>query len=310
MSESFDPYRKWLGIPAAEQPPHHYRLLAIHWFEDDPDVIEAAADRQMIHIRTYQMGKHSELSQKILNELAAARVCLLNPEKKAAYDAELRAQCAQRAQAWEPKGPPFGFFVQGAGQYFAAQAKRFWISQVDLTRLYRTLGCSVWSERRYADRLADIHAKLARVDESLAETEELAEEPKSPPKELVAEAEDEPAADAEEEPPVEPFSVKLKRLGNRLIALMKQTLFGYKRRRLLSRLGRAAYELDERASGPESVTEPIALARARLDQLRSEVARLSEVPNGQLLSGQRLAWLVTAIVVSLVLVAFWLRWML
>ncbi len=265
----------------------------------------------MIHIRTYQMGKHSELSQKILNELSAARVCLLDPEKKAAYDAELRAQFAQRTQAWEPKGPPFGFFVQGAGQYFMAQAKRCWISQVGLARPYRTLGEHVWGEQPQDERLADILAKLATVDESLAETEQPAEQqPGEPPKELIADSEEEPPTDAEEEPPAEPFSVKLKWLGNRLIALVKRTLFGYKRRRLLCRLGRVAYQLDEIAAGPESVTEPIALARARLDQLRSEVARLSEVPPGQLLSGQRLAWLVMAIVAFLVLVFLWLRWLL
>jgi len=40
----FDPYHKWLGIPPDEQPPDHYRLLAVRRFEDDPDVIAAAAD--------------------------------------------------------------------------------------------------------------------------------------------------------------------------------------------------------------------------------------------------------------------------
>jgi hypothetical protein len=25
----FDPYRKWLGIPPKDQPPHYYRLLGI-----------------------------------------------------------------------------------------------------------------------------------------------------------------------------------------------------------------------------------------------------------------------------------------
>jgi hypothetical protein len=43
----------------------------------------------MAHVRTFQAGPHGALSQKILNEIAAARVCLLNPEKKAAYDNEL-----------------------------------------------------------------------------------------------------------------------------------------------------------------------------------------------------------------------------
>jgi hypothetical protein len=87
---SFDPYHKWLGIRPEEQPADHYRLLAIARFESDPDVIETAADRQMGHLRTFQTGPHSALSQKLLNELAAARLCLLCPDKKAAYDAELR----------------------------------------------------------------------------------------------------------------------------------------------------------------------------------------------------------------------------
>ena len=78
--KTFDPYRKWLGISPAEQPPHHYRLLGINLFEEDPDVIEAAADRQMAHVRTYQTGKHGDESQRLLNELSAARVCLLDPE--------------------------------------------------------------------------------------------------------------------------------------------------------------------------------------------------------------------------------------
>lgn len=96
MPESFDPYRKWLGIPPAEQPPNHYRLLGIGLFEDDPDTISGAADRQMGHVRTFQTGPQSALSQRLLNEISAARICLLNAEKKAAYDARLRAEQAGR----------------------------------------------------------------------------------------------------------------------------------------------------------------------------------------------------------------------
>lgn len=94
MSEPFDAYRKWLGIPPKEQPPNHYRLLGIANFEDDPDVIENAATRQIVHVRTFQSGKHSAISQKILNELSSAKICLLNPQRKAAYDEELRTRLA------------------------------------------------------------------------------------------------------------------------------------------------------------------------------------------------------------------------
>jgi hypothetical protein len=98
MPEAFDPSRKWLGIPAAEQPPHHYRLLAIAPFEQDADVIETAADLRMSHLRTYQTGPHSALSQKLLNEVTAAKLCLLDTQKKTEYDATLRRrlEAAQR----------------------------------------------------------------------------------------------------------------------------------------------------------------------------------------------------------------------
>lgn len=100
MAESFDPYLHWLGIRDPQRPPNYYRLLGIELFESDPEVISNAADRQMAHVRTFQTGKHSALSQKILNELAAAKICLLNPEKKAQYDAQLLAQ--QAAQQYMP----------------------------------------------------------------------------------------------------------------------------------------------------------------------------------------------------------------
>ena len=72
MSDAFDPYYIWLGIPPEEQPPNHYRLLGVQVFEQDRKVIANAADRLMKHLRTYQIGKRSQLSQKLLNEVANA----------------------------------------------------------------------------------------------------------------------------------------------------------------------------------------------------------------------------------------------
>ena len=98
MADAFDPYRKWLGIPPEEQPPHHYRLLAISAFESDPDVISNAADGRMSQIKTYQAGPHAKTSQQILNHIAAAKVCLLDPQKKAAYDRQLREKLKRRSR--------------------------------------------------------------------------------------------------------------------------------------------------------------------------------------------------------------------
>ena len=105
MSNNFDPYHRWLGIAPTEQPANHYRLLGIPLFETDQDVIETAADRQMSHVRTYQAGLHSELSQKILNQIASAKVCLLKPDKKKAYDDKLRGELIPPA-AQQPTPPP------------------------------------------------------------------------------------------------------------------------------------------------------------------------------------------------------------
>lgn len=92
MPKHFDPYYKWLGIPPKDQPPNHYRLLAIELFEADTDVISDAAEQRMAHVRNYHLGQYMALSQQILNELATAKVCLLNPQKKAEYDRQLRAK--------------------------------------------------------------------------------------------------------------------------------------------------------------------------------------------------------------------------
>lgn len=87
--ESFDPYYHWLGIPPEEQPPNYYRLLGIQPFEENREVIQNAADRQMAHLRTFQNGPYGALSQTILNEVAAARLFLLSADKKAVYDRQL-----------------------------------------------------------------------------------------------------------------------------------------------------------------------------------------------------------------------------
>ena len=104
MSEQFDPYRKWLGIPPDEQPPHHYRLLGLVPFESDSEVIATAADGRMALLKQFQNGPYSAYSQQLLNEVAAARLCLLNPEKRSAYDAELR-RTLSNASLKKPAAP-------------------------------------------------------------------------------------------------------------------------------------------------------------------------------------------------------------
>ena len=72
---SFDPYHEWLGIPPSEQPPNHYRLLGIAPFESDPNVISQAAEQRTGQIRGVQPGQLADLAQRMLNEIAGAKLC-------------------------------------------------------------------------------------------------------------------------------------------------------------------------------------------------------------------------------------------
>jgi len=89
MKTNFDAYYHWLGIPPKDQPSNHYRMLGIELFEDNQDVISVEADRQMVHLRTFQAGPRVDQSQKLLNEVARACGCLLDQQQKAVYDAFL-----------------------------------------------------------------------------------------------------------------------------------------------------------------------------------------------------------------------------
>lgn len=130
MSKPFDPYYTWLGIRPEEQPPNHYRLLALQPFEDNLDTIEHAADARMAHLRTLQTGQHSADCQRLLNEVATAKVCLLNPQRKAEYDKTLRSQPAF-AGTRVAAGGPVAVPIVGATARPTGTASQAWADPVD-----------------------------------------------------------------------------------------------------------------------------------------------------------------------------------
>lgn len=90
MEKNFDPYRKWLGIAEDEQPPNHYRLLGLKDFESDVAAIRKAGEDRVQYLQDVSTGKHVVEAQSLLNQVAAAVVCLTNPEKKSVYDQQLK----------------------------------------------------------------------------------------------------------------------------------------------------------------------------------------------------------------------------
>lgn len=97
MTEPFNPYYQWLGIRPQDQPLDHYQLLGLRRFEGNPEVIEYAADRQAAHLRTMRTGEHAALAQRLLEEVAAAKQCLLTPARKASYDTSLQSEAVRTA---------------------------------------------------------------------------------------------------------------------------------------------------------------------------------------------------------------------
>ena len=104
-TSEFDPYQQWLGIAPHERPADHYRLLGLPRFETDVERIARAADERMALVRSYQTGPRGSHTQRILNEISAARVCLLDRATKAAYDSALHQMLAQLA-ARQTAAPP------------------------------------------------------------------------------------------------------------------------------------------------------------------------------------------------------------
>jgi hypothetical protein len=147
MPEQFDPYYTWLGIRPEEQPANHYRLLGLREFEDSAEAIQNSADRQMAHLRTFQAGRHADLSQKLLNEVAAARLCLLVCAKKAAYDAGLRQQLQPEGAAFEDLAAaiePLG--AAGMAHHVASKSATPWGTIVTTVAVLAVLaaGLVVW----------------------------------------------------------------------------------------------------------------------------------------------------------------------
>lgn len=88
----FDPYQRWLGIPPQDQPPHFYRLLGLELFEEDPEVIKAAAENAIAFIQQNAFGEELQKSQRLLKDIEKVAAYLMSPPHKAKYDKKLKAK--------------------------------------------------------------------------------------------------------------------------------------------------------------------------------------------------------------------------
>jgi hypothetical protein len=105
VSEAFNPYREWLGLRADIDAPDYYQLLGLDRFENDRTRLTTAADRALARVRGFRPGVHAAAWARLLDELASAKSCFSDPERKSAYDNRLR-QSGSRAQTVESPSHP------------------------------------------------------------------------------------------------------------------------------------------------------------------------------------------------------------
>ncbi len=94
---TFDPYHKWLGIPAEKQPPTHYQLLGVSPHEVDASVIDESATMRTAHVQSHQKGPNASACKQLLVEIEAARTTLSDPKQRSQYNAKLFAAAAENA---------------------------------------------------------------------------------------------------------------------------------------------------------------------------------------------------------------------
>jgi hypothetical protein len=102
----FNPYSEWLGLTTAGTP-NHYELLSLPLFETDRQRIIAAAERATTRVRGFRPGSNAGAWSQLLDQIRAAKTCLSDPYKKAAYDRALQGGTPRAAAAdAQPALPP------------------------------------------------------------------------------------------------------------------------------------------------------------------------------------------------------------
>ena len=91
MPEPFNAYHQWLSLPADETNPTYYQILGLAEFESDAAKITQAGDRAITRVRGFRPGQHAKEWSRLLDEINAAKSCLLDTAVKAEYDRCLRS---------------------------------------------------------------------------------------------------------------------------------------------------------------------------------------------------------------------------
>ncbi len=155
--------------------------------------------------------------------------------------------------------------AKGAAQYAAKQTERTKLVNLTLPPLYQALGWNAFSSPDYRAEFAELFQQLDQVQAELSEISGRS-----------------PAA-------AKSFGEKAKAMAGQAMQAAQTKQLSLRQSSLFGTLGKAVYEKDEAASGPQELIKPIADTVARLAMLDSELDGLSVSKEGSWISPKQLA---------------------
>jgi|GEM_PF-1860066 len=97
MAEAFNPYQEWLELPQKSVRPNFYELLSLPAGESDSEKIAVAADRALAKVRGVRPGERAKAWAGLIDELNNAKRLLLDPTRRAEYDAALKRSASLKS---------------------------------------------------------------------------------------------------------------------------------------------------------------------------------------------------------------------
>jgi hypothetical protein len=101
----FDPYRAWLGISSTKRPVNYYQLLGISPDETDARAVKKAAAARLERLEAHREGRFADECERLEQEIDKAKATLLDPDKRARYDAKVLDRDGPPAAASRSKSP-------------------------------------------------------------------------------------------------------------------------------------------------------------------------------------------------------------
>lgn len=130
MSLSSDDYYRLLGIRVDCIPPSHYQVLGLAEFENSQDRIRLAVRELDSKLRAVIQGPDVARAQQMLNQIAAAKICLTDKSLKFSYDETLKAKLTSHDEPLQAPPESSEQTQLEQKQHIQAQADQVGISPV------------------------------------------------------------------------------------------------------------------------------------------------------------------------------------